>query len=351
MNWRGVLKYNQLGQTEIKVSEVGLGGAGIGHAWGLTSDGECQYLINCAIDNGINFYDTSPVYGNEKSEINLGNVFKKLSSTRREKLIIATKIRFHDFEQLDKIEDSMRSSIDRSLSNLNLDYIDLIQIHHQVGNSRGEYKFRDNPPEFAPIMTYSDCINFSDLISRFRAEGKVRFTGLTGWNADFLTICNLLKSKNFDTIQVLYNVLNQSAGGKLPILNEKDQGSGLNDNSINEGSIFDLCQKYNVGVIGIRSHAAGAIVNQLDRTIHLKDSLYQMHKNAKELDDVAKKYNLSLAEMALIFCIKNPNISTTVPGVKNRQELMQSIKCANSRINDEIIIEIEEWYKRKVIQD
>ena len=103
----GILKYNQLGQTEIKVSEVGLGGAGIGHAWGLTSDEECQYLINCAIDNGINFYDTSPVYGNEKSEINLGNVFKKLSSTKREKLIIATKIRFHDFEQLDKIEERL----------------------------------------------------------------------------------------------------------------------------------------------------------------------------------------------------------------------------------------------------
>ena len=39
----GILRYNQLGQTEIKVSEVGLGGAGIGHAWGLTSDEECQY--------------------------------------------------------------------------------------------------------------------------------------------------------------------------------------------------------------------------------------------------------------------------------------------------------------------
>ena len=350
MNWREILKYNLLGQTGIKVSEVGLGGAGIGHAWGVTTDEECNYLINYAIDNGINFYDTSPVYGNEKSEINLGNVFKNLSSTKREKLIIATKIRFHDFEQLDKIENTIRTSIDRSLSNLNLDHVDLIQIHHQVGHSRGEYKFRDNPPEFAPIMTYSDCVNFSDVISGIKTEGKVRFTGLTGWNADFSTISSLLKSKKFDTIQVLFNALNQSAGGQPPIFGEKDQGSDINDN-LSEGSIFDLCQRHNVGVIGIRSHAAGAIVDILDRTVNKKDSLYKMHQNASELNVIAKKYDLSLAEMALIFCIKNPNISTTVPGVKNRQELFQSINCANSSVEDGLVIEITEWYKKKIIQD
>jgi len=350
MNWREILKYNLLGQTGIKVSEVGLGGAGIGHAWGVTTDEECNYLINYAIDNGINFYDTSPVYGNEKSEINLGNVFKNLSSTKREELIIATKIRFHDFEQLENMEGSIRRSIDRSLSNLNLDYIDLIQIHHQVGHSRGEYKFRDNPPEFAPIMTYSDCVNFSDVVSGIKTEGKFRFTGLTGWNADFSTISSLLKSKKFDTIQVLFNALNQSAGGQPPIFGEKDQGSGINDN-LSEGSIFDLCQRHNVGVIGIRSHAAGAIVDILDRTVDKKDSLYKMHQNASELNVIAKKYDLSLAEMALIFCIKNPNITTTVPGVKNRQELIQAINCANSSVEDGLVIEIAEWYKKKMIQD
>ena len=349
MNWRGILKYNLLGQTGIKVSEVGLGGAGIGHAWGVTTDEECNYLINYAMDNGINFYDTSPVYGNEKSEINLGNVFKNLSSTKREGLIIATKIRFHNFEQLENMEDSIRRSIDRSLSNLNLDYIDLIQIHHQVGHSRGKYKFRDNPPEFAPIMTYSDCINFSNIISGIQTEGKVRFTGLTGWNADFSTISSLLKSKNFDTIQVLFNALNQSAGGQPPILGEIDQGSGLNDNQ-SEGSIFELCQRHNVGVVGIRSHAAGAIVNMLDRIVNKEDSLYKMHQNASELDSIAKKYGLSLAEMALIFCIKNSNITTTVPGVKNRQELNQSINCANTSVEDELVIEVTKWYKKKLKQ-
>lgn len=350
MNWREILKYNLLGQTGIKVSEVGLGGAGIGHAWGVTTDEECNYLINHAIDNGINFYDTSPVYGNEKSEINLGNVFKNLSSTKREGLIIATKIRFHDFEQLENMEGSIRRSIDRSLLNLNLDYIDLIQIHHQVGHSRGKYKFRDNPPEFAPIMNYSDCINFSDIISGIKTEGKVRFTGLTGWNADFSTISGLLKSKNFDTIQVLFNALNQSAGGQPPIFGEKDQGSGINDSS-SKGSIFDFCQRHNIGVIGIRSHAAGALVNKLDRTVSKEDGLYKMHQNASELDGIAKKYGLSIAEMALVFCIKNPNITTTVPGVKNRQELIQSINCTNSSVVDELVIEISEWYKKKTIQD
>ena len=131
---------------------------------------------------------------------------------------------------------------------------------------------------------------------------------------------------------------------------EIDQGSGLNDNQ-SEGSIFELCQRHNVGVIGIRSHAAGAIVNMLDRIVNKEDSLYKMHQNASELDGIRKNMVSVFAEMALIFFIKNSNITTTVPGIKNRQELNQSINCANTSVEDELVIEIAKWYKKKLKQD
>ena len=120
------MNYKRLGLTPIKVSEIGFGGAGIGHAWGKTDDHECIKCINEAIDNGINFFDTSPVYGNGKSEINLGIGLKG----KRERVVIASKVRFDNQSLLKSMKENLISSVEESLKSAesklkrkNLDFV------------------------------------------------------------------------------------------------------------------------------------------------------------------------------------------------------------------------------------
>tara|TARA_B110000444_G_scaffold258578_1_gene299859 strand:- start:623 stop:1678 length:1056 start_codon:yes stop_codon:yes gene_type:complete len=347
MFWRKILKYNDFGKTGFKVSEIGLGGAGIGHAWGKTTDEECNALIKLALDNGINFFDTSPIYGNGKSEFNIGKEFQNINSSDREKIFLASKIRFNNNHELDNMEAYISASVERSLKRLKVEYIDLIQIHHQVGKSRGSYKFRDAPPEFAPLLNYDDCILFAEIMDKFKKNGKVRFIGLTGWNGDLITCGRLINSEEFSTIQILYNVLNQSADGLPPIGNDSDQGSGIIENNPN---ILNQSQLSKVGVIGIRSHAAGSIVEVLDREVDKQTEFYTTHIKALELRKIANKYGINISELALLFCIRNKKISTTVPGVKNRMELQESLNLINKSIGYEIIEEIRNWYKGSISQ-
>lgn len=85
----GLLKYRTLGRIGLPLSGFGFGGAGIGHFWGLTTDEECQRVVRRVLELGINFFDTSPTYGEGKSEENLG---MGLAGQRR-MAIIAAKVR------------------------------------------------------------------------------------------------------------------------------------------------------------------------------------------------------------------------------------------------------------------
>ena len=66
------MKFRTLGKTGLSVSEMGFGGAGIGHAWGKTTNEECVNAVRRAVNLGSNFFDTSPMYGGGQSELNLG---------------------------------------------------------------------------------------------------------------------------------------------------------------------------------------------------------------------------------------------------------------------------------------
>ena len=153
MNWSPKLKYRSFGKTDLKVSEIGFGGAPIGYTGGFEDDKACIECVRNAIDVGLNFFDTSPVYG--KSEINLGEAI----GADRDKIILATKVRLPAFEDTNHMKNFIVDSVERSLSRLKTDYIDLLQIHHQIGNEQGKYQFRNNPPEFARRLNYLSLIH------------------------------------------------------------------------------------------------------------------------------------------------------------------------------------------------
>jgi len=313
------VKYRTLGRTGLIVSEVGFGGAGIGHVWGPTTDEECIRSVGLALDLGINFFDTSPMYGGGKSEENLG----KGLAGRRHQAIIATKVRLQSEEDRassDRMAAAVRSSVEQSLTRLGTDYVDVLQVHHQVGAQRGQYMAAVGPPpRYALLLDHEDCLAVGEAMREVVREGKVRFIGITAWDGDPAAINRVLSGGSFDTAQVLYNLLNRTAVAAPP--------AGFDD--MDQGQALPVARSGNVGVIGIRSHAAGALVDRLDREAAPDTEVARDHRRARNLWPLLSDQYSTLSQAALRFCLDNPDIATVVPGFNNVAEMEEAAACSD----------------------
>ncbi len=329
------MNYRSFGKTDLKISEIGFGGAPIGYTSGFEDDKACINCVRNAIDIGLNFFDTSPVYG--KSEINLGQAI----GPDRNKIILATKVRLPDLDDIKHMKNFILASVERSLIRLKTDYIDLLQIHHQVGDVRGKYQFRDNPPEFAARLSYDDCIEFFDCTDLLRSSGKVRYIGITGWDGDYEVQKKLIQSNRFSSIQVLYNILNQSANGKERVIpHEDDQGYGDG-----EACVINLAQQNKVATIGIRPFANGAIVDGVRSEKLQNKQIYGEHQLMKKMKLQIGRDDLSLAQIAILFCLANEKISTIIPGIKDASELNEIMSVYGSQdLKKQDLDAISAWY-------
>lgn len=308
------MKYRILGCTGLSVSEVGFGGAGIGHVWGATTDAECIRAVRRAVNLGINFFDTSPMYGGGRSEENLGQGLQGL----RGRVYIATKVRLRTEEDLAGMERAVRDSVEQSLRRLRTDHVDVLQIHHQLGAEGGQYLAAVGPPpRYAYRLSRESALELGRAMQRMVEEGKARFLGITAWDGDPRVIGPLLASGTFHTAQILYNVLNQTAVSPPP--------SGFDD--VDQGQTIPTAQRNNIGVIGIRAHAAGALVDRLDREVTPDSVVARDFARSRKLSFLKKGPYATLSQVAVRFCLDHPHIATVVPGIKNVTELEDLIAC------------------------
>src|SRR3989338_3843598 len=206
-----LMNYRQLGATGLKVSEIGFGGWGIGGvangavAYGPTDDRESVDALQRAFDLGINFYDTSDVYGYGHSEALIGAVFKRV----RTKVTIASKVGFlradgpQDFSSR-----HIRTAIEQSLRRLQTDYIDLYQLHSP------------------PIMLLESDVGIMHTLESLRKEGKIRALGISVRSPDDGLIA--IRKFGFKCVQVNFSLLDQRAV---------------------ENELMELCKARNVGLI------------------------------------------------------------------------------------------------------
>ena len=332
------MKYRTLGRTGLQVSEVGFGGAGIGHVWGPTTDEECIHSVRRALALGINFFDTSPMYGGGRSEENLG----KALAGRREQAIIATKVRLQHEDDRSSAHDmvgAVRNSVEQSLKRLGTDHVDILQVHHQVGAERGQYMAAVGPPpRYALLLNKEDCLVLGDAMQQVVAEGKARFIGITAWDGDREAIGEILASGVFDTAQILYNLLNRTAVSEAP--------QGFDD--LDQGCSLPVAQCHDVGVIGIRSHAAGALADMLDRETAPDTELARDHARARAFWPLLEGHYATLSQAALRFCLDNPAIATVVPGFKSAAEVDEAAATADlPSIPENILGQLEGLYRRR----
>ena len=286
------MNYRKLGRTGINVSEIGYGAWGIGGTeWQVDSDDESIRALRRAIELGLNFIDTALAYGAGHSEKLVGRVVKDAGK----RIYVATKVppknqvwpaapgsNIQDVFPYDYIVESTNES----LRNLGLETIDLQQLHVWDPGwlERDEWKRA-----------------FEDL----RKAGKIRYSGISINDHQPDTALDIVASGLIDTVQVIYNIFDQSP----------------------EQNLFPAAQKHNVGVLARVPLDEGALTDTITRQSTFGDpfrAFYFRGDRPREVEQhvTALKADLkdvvegTLPEIALRFCISHPAVSTVIPGMR-----------------------------------
>jgi L-galactose dehydrogenase/L-glyceraldehyde 3-phosphate reductase len=206
-----------------------------------------KMAVQKALDVGINWFDTAAGYGDGKSEENLGRILKDLGA----KPYVSTKLRI-DPENTEDIPGQIERKLHESLERLQLDHIDLIQLHNGIsGADGGRNLSTDN------ILGRSGAI-FG--MERMRDQGLIKWIGMTALGDS--SLCRrLIESARLDTAQVYFNMINPTAAhaaarhSSSQMRKKKSTGQDFT-------GILDACKEFDVGVIAIRTLAAGVLATE-----------------------------------------------------------------------------------------
>jgi aryl-alcohol dehydrogenase-like predicted oxidoreductase len=219
------LKYNQLGNTDLNISELSFGTWAIGGAWGNLNDKEALKALDYAMEQGVNFFDTADVYGDGHSEELLARATKGKESS----VHIATKFcRSADIHSPETYSmESVRAFCENSLKRLNRETIDLYQIH-------------------CPPMKILEDGGVFEVLEKLKEEGKIRYYGVSVETVEEGMFC--LKNTNVSSLQVIFNMLRQKPLDTLfPMAAERNVGilarvplaSGLLTGKFTKNSTFE----------------------------------------------------------------------------------------------------------------
>ena len=318
------MEYVSLGRTGLRVSRAGFGGGGIGQVWGATTVEESVKAIHRALELGINFFDVAPGYGNGKAEEVLGIALEG----RRDEAVVATKVRLRA-DQMDDVRGAVARSVENSLRLLRMDSVDVLHVHNRFTERRGEVTDSlSSEDALGPVL---------DAYRLMQEVGKTRFIGISAMDHHIPAMHRILESGEYDTVLAYYNLLNTTAQEPPP------PGTPL----IDQGQIIPLAKSQNMGVIGIRSHAAGALTPQVDRDVAPGTLLAQDLASAQTLGFFTDGPIKTLSQAAMVFSMMNRDIHTTVPGVKNVAEIEEIAACADlPPIPESHLKRLQELYER-----
>ncbi len=227
------MERRMLGRTGLEVSTLGFGCGAVGGLMVRGDAADQERAVARALELGINYFDTAAMYGNGESERNLGRVLKSL----KPEIYVGTKVRVPAVAP-GGIGAAIAASMEASLQRLQLDHVDLFQLHNHITLDGGD-------GGFTPEIVQGEV---APAFERLRQQGKTRFCGITAVG-DTPALHRVVDSRAFDTAQVSYNALNPSAGTTVP------PGYPAHD----FGNLLARTQAASMGVIAIRVLAAGAL--------------------------------------------------------------------------------------------
>ena len=235
-----MIKLRQLGQTGLEVSEIGFG-AGIVAGLFVRGDLESQNrAFDRAMELGINHFDTAPLYGDGKSELNLGKVLGRTTGD----FVVGTKIEYFD-EHFADLKSRTFESVEGSLKRLGRDAVEVLYLHNNV-----RYDGQGPHDGYAAVSPH-DVLRpggIADALDEVRDRGLAGHIGFTG-TGDAAAVLELIDSGRFEVMQTFYSLLNPSGSIRLPA------SSPLHDFEL----AISRASRRGMGVVAIRVMGGGVL--------------------------------------------------------------------------------------------
>ena len=313
------MEYRQLGRSGLRVSEISLG------SWltlgsSVDVDGT-RDLVHRAFDLGINLFDTADVYAVGAAEDALGRALRDLP---RHHVVIASKCFFPMSQNTNDRGLSRKhivESVEASLRRLGTDYLDLEQCH------------RADPatPIEETVRAYEDLIR----------QGKLLYWGVSEWRAEHIVdACRIAELRNaYAPIsnQPQYSIVRRGIERAVLPVSVREGLGQIVFSPLAQGA---LTGKYSGGVLPEGTRAADQQRNQFMDAFLEDEALAKVDR----LQPIADELGLSMAQLALAWCLRQPGVSSTIVGVTRPEQLDDNVKASGRKLPAEALDAIDEIF-------
>jgi aryl-alcohol dehydrogenase-like predicted oxidoreductase len=301
------------GRTGMKISALGFGCGAVGGIMVRGDPADQERVVARAVAAGVNYFDTAVLYGDGASERNLGRVLRTLKPAN---VIVGTKVRVPPSE-FGRIAEAIATSLEGSLARLHLHRVDIFHLHNPITVAGGGSALSVRQVLDAVVPAFEGL----------RQQGKIRFLGISAVG-DTAALHQVIDAGAFDSAQIVYNMLNPSAGEALP----------KNYPAQDYRRLFDHTKAAGVGVVGIRVLAGGALSGSAERhpiaspapePIGSAISYDADLERARRLMPLVKEgFAGSLTEAATRFALSHPAMGTILVGMATPQQFEDALAAA-----------------------
>ena len=323
------MKYRKFSDLGWNVSEVGLGCWQLGWGWGeVISNNNVKEILKKTLDKGINFFDTSDTYGDGRSEKFLSEMIKSTS----EKLYVSTKlgrrVRGTNYPKGYK-QEPMEEFVDRSLINLGVECIDLLQLHC--------------PP--SDVISKKETYEMMDKIVK---KGKIMNYGVSVWKVS--DALEAIKNPNVKSIQIVFNIFRQKPAEtffkeakrkNIAIIARGPLASGLLTGKINKQTKFPENDHRNYNING-----KAFDVGDTFSGVNFENGLKAVEELKKLVPD-----NFSLSTLALKWILSHDAVSVVIPGAANKSQVEINASTSDLGNISDIIPQINSIYDKLIKAD
>ena len=321
------MKFRQFSNIGWRVSEIGLGCWAIGSEWGDVTQEDATEVLKTSLDKGINFFDTADVYGDGRSEQFVGELLKSTS----EKIYVATKsgrrLNPHNSEGYNP--QNIESFIDRSLKNLGVECIDLLQLHC--------------PP--SDVCSKKETFEMMDDIVK---KGKILHYGVSVEKVS--EAMDAIQFPNVKSIQIIFNMFRQkpseeffkeAAKRDVAIIARVPLASGLLTGKMNKHSSFPSNDHRSYNIKG-----EAFDVGETFSGVSFEKGLEAVEELKKLLPE-----NFTLADFALKWILMHDEVTVAIPGAKNKQQASLNVNSIDLDEISELMPSIKNIYDKYFRED
>lgn len=288
------MKTRRLGQTELELPVLSFGASSLGAEFRSVELDEAFASVRAALELGMNFIDTSPFYGRGMSEVLLGIALRDVP---RDQYLLCTKLGRYDLQHFDFSAKRVVESVDVSLHRLRTDHLDIILCHDI---------------EFVPLsQIWEETL---PALRRIQQTGKVRYVGISGY-----------------PMKIFRTAIEHTA---LDCVLSYNQYTLQNTRFATE--IVPLLKAKGIGIMNAGPFAARLLTNAALPAWHKEPE--SVREAARQAARLCTEHGVDIAQLAIQFCCDNPDMTTTIAGSANPQNVRKWAQWLEKPI-DRILME------------